>query len=71
MPPGLRSRFDPIAMQDDRGVAHWQVAFEGEGGVHVELDGILVRTFDGEGRGTHHREWYDRRETLAGRQPEG
>jgi hypothetical protein len=64
-PPGLRSRFEPIAVNGERGIAHWEVAFEAEGGGLVELDGILVCTFDGEGRCTLHREWYDRRETPA------
>jgi hypothetical protein len=62
VPPGLRSRFEPIAVADDRGVAHWGISFEGDGGGLVELDGILVCTFDGEGRCTLHREWYERRE---------
>jgi ketosteroid isomerase-like protein len=63
-PPGLRSRFEPIAVRDDRGVAHWEVAFESDGGL-TELDGILVCTFDDDGRCTRHQEWFDRRETPA------
>jgi hypothetical protein len=66
-PPGLRSRFEPIALAGDRGVAHWEVAFEGGGGGLIELDGILVCTFDGEGRCTLHQEWYERREMPADR----
>jgi hypothetical protein len=71
VPPGLRSRFEPIAVADDRGVAHWGISFEGDGGGLVELDGILVCTFDGEGRCTLHREWYERRERGRSADPGG
>ena len=62
-PPGLRSRFEALAVAGDRGVAHWRVSFRGEAG-STELDGILVCDFDAGGRCTLHREWYDRRETT-------
>jgi hypothetical protein len=61
-PPELRTSFDVLAFDGDRGVAHWTVGFRGERGT-VEIDGILVCSFDDEGRCTLHREWYDRRET--------
>jgi hypothetical protein len=63
-PPGLRSRFEALALAVDRGVAHWNVSFHSETGT-TELDGILVCDFDADGRCTLHREWYDRRETPA------
>jgi hypothetical protein len=65
-PPGVRSSYDVIAVEGDRGVAHWRVVFDaGDGKRIVELDGILVCTFDADGRCTLHREWLDRRETRA------
>jgi hypothetical protein len=51
-----------LAVAGRRGIAHWSASFMGEGGVRVELDGILICDFDGDGRCTLHREWYDRRE---------
>ena len=61
-PPDLRYRYEPIAVEGDRGVAHWSVTFRGDHGL-TELDGILVCTFDVTGRCTLHREWYDQRDT--------
>jgi SnoaL-like domain len=60
-PPDLRTHHEVLAFEDDHGVAHWTVSYRGELGP-VETDGILVCTFDAEGRCTLHREWYDRRE---------
>ena len=54
---GLSTWFEPLALEGDRGVAHWRVSFE-EGEGRVELDGILVLDFDGRGRCTLYREWY-------------
>ena len=62
-PPGVRTSYDIVAVTGDRGVAHWRVTFDAGDGAAVELDGILVCTFDADGRCTLHREWYDRRET--------
>lgn len=62
-PPGLRWHVEPIAVSGGLGVAHWSVSFSGDGG-RTELDGILVCEFDGEGRCTRHREWYDRRDAA-------
>jgi ketosteroid isomerase-like protein len=65
VPPGLRTSFEAIAVEGDRGVAHWTVAFAGDGETTIEVDGILVCTFDDDGRCTLHREWYDRREASS------
>jgi hypothetical protein len=56
--PGLQTWFEPLAIQGERGVAHWRVSFDEDDG-RVELDGILVLDFDEQGRCTLHREWYD------------
>lgn len=58
--PGLRTAFEPLAVMGERGVASWRVSFDGDGG-RVELDGVLVLDFDGQGRCTRHREWYAQR----------
>jgi ketosteroid isomerase-like protein len=63
---GLRTSFEAIAVEGDRGVAHWTASFDAPEGGTTDLDGILVCTFDGAGRCTLHREWYDRRETSSG-----
>ena len=62
--PGLRCAFEPLAVEGDRGVAHWRVSFD-DGGGRSELDGILVLDFDDEGRCVLHREWYDHRRTPS------
>lgn len=61
----MRTSYDIVAVTGDRGVAHWRVTFHAGDGATVELDGILVCTFDAEGRCTLHREWFDRREAPA------
>lgn len=66
VPPELRCTYEALAVEGRRGVAHWSMAFRGESGGLVELDGILVCDFDADGRCTLHREWYDRRGTAAG-----
>jgi ketosteroid isomerase-like protein len=60
--PGLETWFEPLAVDGERGVAHWRVSFDGGDG-RIELDGILALDFDGSGRCIRHREWYHRRET--------
>lgn len=62
VPAELETRFEPIAVEGGRGVAHWNVTFRGERDRRIEVDGILMCTFDGRGRCTEHREWFDRRE---------
>jgi len=59
--PGLRTWFEPLAVDGERGVARWRVSFDDQNG-RVELDGILVLDFDADGRCTLHREWYHHRE---------
>jgi ketosteroid isomerase-like protein len=59
-PRGLRWRHETLAVADDRGIAHWRVAFAADGGT-AEIDGILICSFDADGRCTAHREWFDRR----------
>lgn len=58
----LRTWFEPLALEGERGVAHWRVAFD-EGEERVEIDGILVVDLDADGRCILHREWYDLRRT--------
>jgi ketosteroid isomerase-like protein len=62
--PDLRCAFEPLAVEGDRGVAHWRVSFD-DGDGRSELDGILVLDFDDEGRCVLHREWYDHRRTPS------
>ena len=62
--PGLTTAFEPLAVNGDRGVAHWAIAFDGDDG-RVEVDGILLCDFDPDGRCTRHREWYERRTLPA------
>ena len=59
--PELETTFEALAVEGDRGVAHWTASFRTEEG-RSELDGILLCTFDGDDRCTLHREWYDRRD---------
>jgi SnoaL-like domain len=61
-PAELRWHYEPIAVEGDRGIAHWNVVFRGADRLTTELDGILVCSFDNEARCSLHREWYDRRE---------
>jgi ketosteroid isomerase-like protein len=68
-PSRIRWSVDPIATSGDRGVAHWTVSFPSDEGTTVELDGILVCSFDDDDRCTLHREWYERRETPAAAGP--
>ncbi len=64
----IRWTYEPLAVEGDRGIAHWQVSFAPEGATdrRTELDGILVVTFDGDGRCTDHREWYAVRDVETG-----
>lgn len=50
-----------IATDDDRVVAHWSVRLQQTPGAVVEIDGILLLTFDDAGDCTTHREWFMRR----------
>ena len=59
---GLETWFEILAVEGERGVANWRVSFDGSEGTRVTLDGVLVCDFDGAGRCTLHREWFERRE---------
>jgi uncharacterized protein (TIGR02246 family) len=59
---GVRSAFDVIATDSETCVAHWNVTAEQAGGPRSEWDGILVITFDVDGRCREHREWFSGRE---------
>jgi hypothetical protein len=67
--PGLETRFEFLAVEGRRrrGVANWRVSFDTTEGTRVTVDGILVCDFDGAGRCTLHREWFERREDPADR----
>jgi uncharacterized protein (TIGR02246 family) len=66
-PTTFTYRCEPLAVLEDGGVAHWSVGFAhpSQAETRVELDGILVLTFDDEGRCTQHREWYATRRVRA------
>jgi SnoaL-like protein len=54
---------EPLAVEGNRGIAHWRTSFtDAATGARVTLDGVLVLTFDDEGRCTEHREWFNRHE---------
>jgi hypothetical protein len=55
---------DPLTATGDIGIARWNVAYTRTAGTRsrVEMDGILVLRFDGEGKCIEHREWYLKRE---------
>ncbi len=61
----LRISYTPLAVNANRGVAHWQVSFRPgkTPDVRITMDGILVLTFDAEGRCIEHREWYALKES--------
>lgn len=61
--PGLELSVQPLALEGDRGVAHWRASFDADDG-RVELDGILVCDFDTERRCTLHREWSEGRRRI-------
>ena len=67
----IRWSYDPLAVEDDLGVAHWTVTYSpgADPDRRVEMDGILVIRFDGEGRYVDHREWYATRETRVDASP--
>ena len=66
-PTAFTYRYEPLAVLANGGVVHWSVGFAhpSQPETRVELDGILVLTFDDEGRCTDHREWYATREVPA------
>ena len=63
----LEIAYVPLAVHGDLGVDLWRVAFRPgqHSAVRITMDGILVLTFDADGRCTEHREWYAVQETPA------
>jgi hypothetical protein len=57
----------PLAATADTGIARWNVTYTRTAGapVRVEMDGILVLKFDGEGKCVEHQEWFFKREKPA------
>jgi hypothetical protein len=59
----VRAAFDVIAVDDETGVAHWNVtARTGDDRGQAEWDGILTIAFASDGRCREHREWFSLRE---------
>lgn len=58
----VRASFEPLAVNGDVGVAHWNVRSRTVAGSLREWDGMLVITFDAGGRCREHREWYSVRD---------
>ena len=58
----VRATFDVIAIEDETGVAHWNVvARTGDDRDQTEWDGILTIAFASDGRCWEHREWFSQR----------
>lgn len=52
-------RYEVIAVNGDKGVAHWSAVFKLEStGERVALDGVFVLTFNAAGQCTLLREWW-------------
>jgi len=66
-PADFTYRYEALAIVADRGIAHWAVGFAdpSSSGSRVEMDGILVLTFDEAGLCTEHLEWYATRQVEA------
>jgi uncharacterized protein (TIGR02246 family) len=59
----VQSRFEVLAVDGNVGIAHWWVsALYRVPPKRHETDGILLITFDEQGRCTDHREWFDMKE---------
>jgi hypothetical protein len=61
----LQITYEPLAIRGEVGIAHWRVAYRpgADPTRRVDLDGIIVLTFDSTLCCIEHREWYARRET--------
>ena len=59
----VTSSFEALAVSGDMGIAHWRFGFvpRDDPSQHVQLDGVLIATFDQDGLCRDHREWYSRR----------
>lgn len=68
----IRFDFEIIAAGPTEGVAHWRASFlrpiEKK---RLELDGICVLVLNCEGRCTHFREWWHKRETTLASRKDG
>jgi ketosteroid isomerase-like protein len=60
----VRFSHEAYSMEGDTGIARWRASFvRVPSGMHVELDGIFVLRFDGDGKCRELREWWHRAET--------
>lgn len=50
--------YDVVAVEGNRGVAHWHAAFETSAGAKIELDGVFVLTLGADGLCRELREWW-------------
>lgn len=58
----IHFRYEVLSANDQRGIAHWSASFvRRPSGEAVQLDGILVATFNAAGECTAFREWWHRR----------
>jgi hypothetical protein len=58
----VRATFDVLAVEDETGVAHWNVvARTGDDRSQTEWDGVLAIAFAFDGRCREHREWFSQR----------
>jgi ketosteroid isomerase-like protein len=53
----LQVQYEPLAVSDRIGLAHWTVSFT-DNGSGWERDGVLVIEFDDQDRCLVHREWF-------------
>lgn len=60
----VRFEYEPLAINSDTGIAHWQVSFTTRSAPdrRTEVDGILVLRFNGQMACIEHREWFSARE---------
>jgi hypothetical protein len=54
--------YEPLAVNGDIGVAHWNVKSRNGAGLPREWDGVLQITFAPDGRCREHREWFSVRD---------
>jgi uncharacterized protein (TIGR02246 family) len=50
--------YEVVAVEANRGVAHWHAAFETTTGAKIELDGVFALTFGADGLCRELREWW-------------
>ena len=59
--PGLQTWFEPLALEGERGVAHWRVASH-----ERAIDGVWVVALDARGRCESLRQWWHPSQTWPG-----